>query len=78
MLKRALLRGSSSLLHPTSRVLSVAKSLVAVIAYSIALPFALLIKHSLFMSLLIKLFDHLGRILAFIGFNPISEAYLTE
>ena len=78
MLKRALLRGSSSLLHPTSKLLSIGKSLTAVAAYSIALPFALLIKHSLFMALLIKLFDHLGRILAFIGLNPISRPYLTE
>jgi len=78
MLKRALLRGSNSLLHPTSRTLSVGKSLVAVVAYSIALPFALLVRHSLFMTLLVKLFDHLGRILAFIGLNPISQPYLTE
>ncbi len=78
MLKRALLRGSASFLHPTSRLLSVGKALVAVVAYSIALPFALVIKHSWFMTLLIRLFDHLGRILAFIGINPISEPYLTD
>ncbi len=78
MLKRALLRGSSSFLHPTSRVLSVSKSFMAVVAYSIALPFALLVKHSLFMSLLVRLFDHIGRILAFFGVNPIAEPYLTE
>jgi succinoglycan biosynthesis protein ExoM len=78
MLKRALLRGSSSFLHPTSRLLSIGKSFIAVVAYSIALPFALLIRHSLFMTLLIKLFDHLGRILAFIGLNPVSQPYLTE
>jgi glycosyltransferase involved in cell wall biosynthesis len=78
MLKRALLRGSTSLLHPTSKLLSVGKSLVAVAAYSIALPFAFLIRHSLFMTLLVSLFDHLGRILAFVGLNPISRPYLTE
>ena len=78
LLKRALLRGSSSLLHPTSKLLSVGKSLMAVVVYLLALPVALLVRHSLFMTLLVKLFDHLGRILAFVGFNPISQPYLTE
>ena len=30
------------------------------------------------MSLLVRLFDHLGRLLALLGMNPIREPYVTE
>jgi hypothetical protein len=30
------------------------------------------------MNLLVRLFDHLGKLLAVIGINPVSEAYVTE
>lgn len=78
MLKRALLRGANSLAHPTFGALDAAKSIVAVPIYTAALPFALLFGHHRFMSLLVKTFDHLGKLLALIGIKPITEQYVTE
>jgi succinoglycan biosynthesis protein ExoM len=78
MLKRALLRGANSLAHPTFGAVDVAKSLIAVPAYTAVLPFALLGGHHWFMTLLVKTFDHLGRLLALIGLRPITEQYVTE
>jgi succinoglycan biosynthesis protein ExoM len=78
MLKRALLRGANSLAHPTFGVLDAAKSIIAVPVYAAALPFALLCGHHRFMSLLVKTFDHLGKLLALIGIKPITEQYVTE
>jgi succinoglycan biosynthesis protein ExoM len=78
MLKRALLRGASSLLHPTFGIKDVTKSLLAVPAYLLLLPFSLLLGQKSFMTYSVKLFDHLGRLLALIGIRPIREAYVTE
>jgi len=78
MLRRALLRGATSLVHPTSGAVQIAKSIVAVPAYATALPFALVLGHHRFMTLLVKLCDHLGRLLALLRINPIREPYVTE
>jgi succinoglycan biosynthesis protein ExoM len=77
LLKRALLRGYTSLAHPTSKAREILTSLVAVPAYLIALPFALILGQGKFMSILVRLFDHLGRLLGFMGINPIKEPYVT-
>ncbi len=73
MIKRALLRGRLSLRHPEGRVINVIKSLIAVPAYGLALPFIHLFGHHLFMKYLVKFFDHAGRLLTLVGFNPIRE-----
>jgi succinoglycan biosynthesis protein ExoM len=78
MLRRALMRGRMSLLHPTGRPLAIAKSVVAVPAYLAALPFALVAGQSRFMVCLVKLFDHAGRLLALFGLNPVREPYVTD
>jgi len=78
MLKRALLRGANSLAHPTFGAVDVAKSLVAIPAYIAVLPFALLCGQHRFMTLLVKTFDHLGRVLALIGVKPVADQYVTE
>jgi succinoglycan biosynthesis protein ExoM len=78
MLRRALLRGSMEPKTPTFKVQSVLKSVIAVCIYTIALPFALALGHHRFMRLLVSLCDHLGKILAFVGINPIKESYVTE
>ena len=78
MLRRALLRGTSSRLHPTSGVRDVAKSLIAVPAYTVALPFALVAGQHRFMMLLVKLFDHLGKLFQLLGINIIKDPYVTE
>ena len=77
MLKRALLRGATAALHPTCGVLDVTKSIIAVPIYTAALPFALVFGHHRFMTLSVKLFDHLGKLLAVLGINPIREQYIT-
>jgi succinoglycan biosynthesis protein ExoM len=78
MLRRALLRGKVSLVGPNSRISKVAKSAIAVPAYTIALPFLLVSGQHRFMKYLIKTFDHLGRILSFLGIDVVKEKYVTE
>jgi succinoglycan biosynthesis protein ExoM len=78
MVKRALLRGAVSLLHPTFGIRDVARSLVAVAAYTVVLPVALLLGQAAFMTYLVKLCDHLGRLLALVGIRPIRRPYITE
>ena len=77
MLRRALLRGKISLIHPTSGVADVVKSLVAVPSYVLALPFLLVAGQHLFMKYLVKTFDHTGRLLALCRVNPIKDKYVT-
>lgn len=78
LLKRALLRGTTAALRSHVGARDVAKSVVAVAAYSVLLPLALLLSHSKFMQYLVSLFDHLGKLLALIGIDPIKEQYVTQ
>ena len=78
MLKRALLRGAVSLVHPTARPAAIAKSMIAAPLYAVALPFTLLLGQGRFMTLLVKLCDHIGRLLALVGIKPIRQSYVTE
>jgi succinoglycan biosynthesis protein ExoM len=73
MLKRAMLRGRNILKHPIGRVGLVARSVFAAPIYLMALPFALMRGQHVFMKYCIKFCDHLGRILALLGLNPIHE-----
>jgi len=79
MLRRALLQGAYvPVVDPTFGALGVAKSLIAVLAYTPALPFTLALGHHRFMTLLVKLVYHIGTLLAVLGINPIKEPYVTE
>jgi glycosyltransferase involved in cell wall biosynthesis len=78
MLKRALLRGTCCLQHPVSHFRIIATSVLAIPIYAAALPFTLALGHHRFMTLLVKLFDHLGRLLAFVGLKPVTDQYVTE
>jgi cellulose synthase/poly-beta-1,6-N-acetylglucosamine synthase-like glycosyltransferase len=78
MLKRALLRGATSIAHPTFGIIDIAKSVIAVPAYMLALPFALVCGQRWFMTYLVKTFDHLGKLLALAGIKPVTEQYVTE
>jgi succinoglycan biosynthesis protein ExoM len=78
LLRRALLLGEVALRHPTFGARDVATSLIAVPTYVIALPFALILGQGSFMLLLMKLFNHVGRLLALMGMNPVKEPYVTE
>lgn len=78
LLRKALLRGASAALRPTVGVRDVAKSVIAVPVYGLALPIAALFGQHRFMVLLVRLSDHLGKLLALLGINPIAEPYITE
>jgi len=78
ILRRALLGGTVSRLHPTFGALDIAKSALAVPAYVTVLPIALVLGPSRLMLCLMKLFNHLGRLLAVVGINPIRGPYVTE
>lgn len=78
MLRRALLQGTVSVLCPTFGALDIAKSVIAIPTYTAALPFALVLGHHKFMTLLVKLSDHLGKFLALLGINPIRQPYVTD
>lgn len=74
MLRRALLRGGTSPFGAQQ----VLRSVVAIPLYTAALPFALALGQSRFMILLVKLCDHVGRMLSLAGVHPIRESYVTE
>lgn len=73
MLRRALLRGRNILKHPIGRGPLLARSLVAVPVYSLALPITLPFGQHVFMKYCIRFCDHIGRILALFGLNWVSE-----
>ena len=77
MIRRALLRGKMALNHHRGFG-DLTKSFLAVIGYTLALPILLLMGHHLFMKYLIKICDHSGKLLAFVGLDPVREKYVTE
>jgi glycosyltransferase involved in cell wall biosynthesis len=78
MLKRALLSGAMSVGHPNFGAVDIAKSVCAVAVYTVGLPFALVGGQHTFMKCLIRLFDHIGKLLALIRIKPIREPYVTD
>ena len=78
MLRRALLRGAMEPKTANFGVLDIAKSIIAVLLYTVALPFALVLGQHRFMSLLVRLFDHVGKLLALLGLDLVREPYVTE
>ena len=78
LLKRALLRGAMEPKVATFGIRDVVKSAIAVPLYALALPFALLLGHHRFMSLFVRLCDHLGKLLALMGIHLVREEYVTD
>ena len=78
LLKRALLRGKMALNTPGTGVLSILKSVIAIIAYTASLPLLAICGQHIFMQYLIKLCDHLGKVLAFLGINLVREKYVSN
>ncbi|HTS59742.1 MAG TPA: glycosyltransferase family 2 protein [Terriglobales bacterium] len=79
MLKRALLRGTIGMQFPTmTRWQRIAKAVIAVPAYTIALPFSLALGHHRFMALLIRLCDHSASLLTFVGIKPVRSQLITD
>lgn len=77
LLRKALLRGATARLQPTCGVRDIAKSVIAVPVYTLALPIALVLGQHRFMDLLVRLFDHLGKLLAVCGINPVKGQYVS-
>jgi hypothetical protein len=77
MLRRALLRGKMAL-NQHSGMGDLVKSFLAVIGYALALPVLLVLGQHLAMKYLIRTCDHAGKLLAFVGLNPIREKYVLE
>jgi succinoglycan biosynthesis protein ExoM len=73
LLKRALLRGSNFSKHPSKRVSNLLKSVLAVPAYTLALPILALLGQHLFIRYLVKLCDHASRLLSFAGWAVVKE-----
>lgn len=71
LLKRALLRGRNSYRHESGRMVNLAKALVAIPLYAVALPFLFFFGHHWFMRYLSKWCDHAGRLLAALGIDPV-------
>jgi len=78
MLRRALLRGAIAWIRPTSGIGDIAKSVIAVAAYAAVLPFASMLGHHRFMTLLVKLFDHLGKLVTCLGIKLVKAPYVTD
>ena len=78
MLKRALLRGTIGMQHPTTRGSRIAKALVAVPVYTIALPFSVLLGQHRFMNLLVRLCNHAATLMTLIGIKPVRNQLVTD
>jgi len=78
MLKRALLRGAMEPRVATFGMTDVVKSALAVPVYLLVLPFMLFLGQHRFMAVLVRLCDHLGKLLALVGIHLVSEQYVTE
>ncbi len=69
LLRRAFLRGISVPKRSTHHIAALTKSVIAVPVYTIALPILAIFGKHVFINYLIKLFDHVSRILAYLGFK---------
>lgn len=78
LLKRALLRGSIASRRGPLRLSSIGKSVLAVPAYTVALPFAFVLGQQHFMNLLIRLCNHLGKLLKLLGVAPVKNEFVTD
>lgn len=76
LMKRALLRGKMALNAAGSKPVSVLKSVVAAVIYTIILPLFMIAGQHVFMKYLIKTCDHLGKIMAFMGVDLVREKYV--
>lgn len=75
--RKALLQGANAALQPDCGAASIAKSMLAVPLYAVALPFALLGGQHRFMTLLVKLCDHAGKLMGRMKINPVREEYVS-
>jgi succinoglycan biosynthesis protein ExoM len=77
-LKRALMRGKASLTGPAGTTVGIAKSCVACVGYTLLLPVFLVMGRHMFIRYLISDLDHIGKLLAFCGINPMGKEYVVK
>jgi glycosyltransferase involved in cell wall biosynthesis len=73
LLRRALLRGANSIKNPKQRARRMLKSLIAIPCYTLALPVLALLGQHMFLEYLIRLCDHVSRLLAFTGLRLVTQ-----
>jgi len=78
MIKRALFRGKIASNYSDTGFKSLLKSVLAVFIYFMFLPVSLLIGQHMFMKYIIKLFDHLGKVISYFGIDFMKQKYVTE
>jgi glycosyltransferase involved in cell wall biosynthesis len=78
ILRKAALQGATAALQPNCGVVNIVKSIIAVPLYLAIAPFVLLLGQHRFMALMVKIFDHSGKLLMLIGINPVREEYVSE
>ena len=78
VMRKAMLQGATAALQPNCGAVSIAKSLLAVPLYAATLPFALLSGQHHFMTLMVKICDHSGKLLMRMGINPVKEEYVSD
>jgi succinoglycan biosynthesis protein ExoM len=72
LVKKALLRGRCAALRPGLDASDIAKSVVAVQIYVLALPFVALCGQHRLMDLVVRMCHHLGKLLALAGIRPTA------
>jgi glycosyltransferase involved in cell wall biosynthesis len=77
IVRRSLFQGSFTPLGRTFRMSHLAVSVIAIPVYAATLPLAVIVGHQYFMSLLVKLAYHSGRVLACMGIRLIKTPYIT-
>lgn len=76
-LRRALLRGKTALRGPAGGWRGILKSVVAIPLYALALPVCLLLGSHVFVTCLVRSFDHVGKLLATCGIDFVGDKYIT-
>jgi succinoglycan biosynthesis protein ExoM len=76
-LRRALLRGKTALSGPAGGWRGILKSAVAVLLYAMALPLCLVAGSHVFVTYLVRIFDHLGKLLATFKIDLVGDKYIT-
>jgi len=78
LLKKALLRGACAVDQPHCGVMSICKSIVAVITYPVLFPFVCITGVHKGVELLVRFCDHAGKLLMLVGINPVADPYVNE
>jgi succinoglycan biosynthesis protein ExoM len=76
-LRRALLRGKIALRGSGGGWRGILKSAIAVPLYAVALPVCLMMGSHVFITYLVRTFDHIGKLLASCGIDVVGDEYIT-